>query len=124
MAEWAWSGRGRALAADLWRGVALGAASVLGTARALHACDAVLQAGARRGGGAALAANLFSSLLIGIIGEVCGGGAAAGVCRATCDACRPVLATNLSSSLLIGIVCECAEVRRAVPASAGMLSGS
>ncbi|KAL0838483.1 hypothetical protein ABMA28_016610 [Loxostege sticticalis] len=72
MAEWAWSGRGRALAADLWRGVALGAASVLGTARALHACDAVLQAGARRGGGAALAANLFSSLLIGIIGALNG----------------------------------------------------
>ncbi|XP_028162564.1 uncharacterized protein LOC114354392 [Ostrinia furnacalis] len=72
MAEWAWSGRGRALAADLWRGAALGAASVLGTARALHACDAVLQAGARRGGGAALAANLFSSLLIGIIGALNG----------------------------------------------------
>ncbi|CAG9787007.1 unnamed protein product [Diatraea saccharalis] len=67
LAEWARSGRGRALAADVWRGAALGAASVLGTARALHACDAVLQAGARRGGGAALAANLFSSLLIGII---------------------------------------------------------
>lgn len=66
---WAMSGRGRALAADAWRGLALGAASVLGTARALHACDVVLQAGARRGGGAALAANLFSSLLIGIIGE-------------------------------------------------------
>jgi hypothetical protein len=69
MGEWAWSGQGRALAADVWRGAALGAASVLGTARALHACDAVLQAGARRGGGAALAANLFSSLLIGVIGE-------------------------------------------------------
>ncbi|KAJ0176367.1 hypothetical protein K1T71_007546 [Dendrolimus kikuchii] len=72
MAEWAMSGRGRALAADVWRGLALGAASVLGTARALHACDAVLQAGARRGGGAALAANLFSSLLIGIIGALNG----------------------------------------------------
>ncbi|XP_026738960.1 uncharacterized protein LOC113501863 isoform X3 [Trichoplusia ni] len=69
MAEWAMSGRGRALAADVWRALALGTASVLGTARALHACDAVLQAGARRGGGAALAANLFSSLLIGVIGE-------------------------------------------------------
>ncbi|XP_035440072.1 uncharacterized protein LOC118269195 isoform X4 [Spodoptera frugiperda] len=67
MAEWAMSGRGRALAADVWRALALGTASVLGTARALHACDAVLQAGARRGGGAALAANLFSSLLIGVI---------------------------------------------------------
>ncbi|XP_047504222.1 E3 ubiquitin-protein ligase MARCHF2-like isoform X1 [Pieris napi] len=65
--EWGVSGRGRALAADVWRGAALGAASVLGTARALHACDAALQAGARRGGGAALAANLFSSLLIGVI---------------------------------------------------------
>ncbi|XP_052741336.1 uncharacterized protein LOC112053887 isoform X2 [Bicyclus anynana] len=65
--EWARSGRGRALAADAWRGAALGAASVLGTARALHACDAALQAGARRGGGAALAANLFSSLLIGAL---------------------------------------------------------
>ncbi|RVE52871.1 hypothetical protein evm_002528 [Chilo suppressalis] len=72
VAEWARSGRGRALAADLWRGGALGAASVLGTARALHACDAVLQAGARRGGGAALAANLLSSLLIGIIGALNG----------------------------------------------------
>ncbi|CAK1551399.1 unnamed protein product [Leptosia nina] len=70
--EWARSGRGRALAADAWRGVALGAASVLGTARALHACDAALQAGARRGGGAALAANLFSSLLIGVIGALNG----------------------------------------------------
>ncbi|XP_045773390.1 uncharacterized protein LOC123872850 isoform X2 [Maniola jurtina] len=70
--EWARSGRGRALAADAWRGAALGAASVLGTARALHACDAVLQAGARRGGGVALAANLFSSLLIGIIGALNG----------------------------------------------------
>ncbi|XP_026314068.1 uncharacterized protein LOC113225831 isoform X2 [Hyposmocoma kahamanoa] len=69
---WAMSGRGRALAADAWRGLALGAASVLGTARALHACDVVLQAGARRGGGAALAANLFSSLLIGIIGALNG----------------------------------------------------
>lgn len=69
LCQWAVSGRGRALAADAWRGAALGACSVLGTARALHACDAVLQAGARRGGGAALAANLFSSLLIGIIGE-------------------------------------------------------
>lgn len=69
MAEWAMSGRGRALAADMWRALALGTASVLGTARALHACDAVLQAGARRGGGAALAANLFSSLLIGVIGR-------------------------------------------------------
>lgn len=68
--EWARSGRGAALAADAWRGAALGAASVLGTARALHACDAALQAGARRGGAAALAANLFSSLLIGIIGEM------------------------------------------------------
>ncbi|XP_034831849.1 uncharacterized protein [Maniola hyperantus] len=70
--EWARSGRGRALAADAWRGAALGAASVLGTARALHACDAALQAGARRGGGVALAANLFSSLLIGIIGALNG----------------------------------------------------
>ncbi|XP_050670139.1 uncharacterized protein LOC126968947 isoform X2 [Leptidea sinapis] len=70
--EWARSGRGRALAADAWRGLALGAASVLGTARALHACDAALQAGARRGGAAALAANLFSSLLIGIIGALNG----------------------------------------------------
>ena len=69
MLEWAMSGRGRALAADMWRALALGTASVLGTARALHACDAVLQAGARRGGGAALVANLFSSLLIGVIGE-------------------------------------------------------
>ncbi|XP_035440070.1 E3 ubiquitin-protein ligase MARCHF1 isoform X2 [Spodoptera frugiperda] len=72
MAEWAMSGRGRALAADVWRALALGTASVLGTARALHACDAVLQAGARRGGGAALAANLFSSLLIGVIGALNG----------------------------------------------------
>ncbi|XP_047533263.1 uncharacterized protein LOC125068230 [Vanessa atalanta] len=72
LVEWARSGRGRALAADAWRGAALGAASVLGTARALHACDAALQAGARRGGGAALAANLFSSLLIGIIGALNG----------------------------------------------------
>ncbi|XP_072949701.1 uncharacterized protein [Epargyreus clarus] len=70
--EWARSGRGRALAADAWRGAALGAASVLGTARALHACDAALQAGARRGGAAALAANLFSSLLIGVIGALNG----------------------------------------------------
>ncbi|XP_061383882.1 uncharacterized protein LOC116770001 isoform X1 [Danaus plexippus] len=70
--EWARSGRGAALAADAWRGAALGAASVLGTARALHACDAALQAGARRGGAAALAANLFSSLLIGIIGALNG----------------------------------------------------
>ncbi|XP_045498118.1 E3 ubiquitin-protein ligase MARCHF3-like isoform X1 [Colias croceus] len=70
--EWARSGRGRALAADAWRGAALGAASVLGTARALHACDAALQVGARRGGGAALAANLFSSLLIGVIGALNG----------------------------------------------------
>ncbi|XP_021196688.1 uncharacterized protein LOC110380880 isoform X3 [Helicoverpa armigera] len=72
LAEWAMSGRGRALAADVWRALALGTASVLGTARALHACDAVLQAGARRGGGAALAANLFSSLLIGVIGALNG----------------------------------------------------
>ncbi|XP_059050168.1 probable E3 ubiquitin-protein ligase MARCHF10 [Achroia grisella] len=72
VAEWAVSGRGAALAADVWRGAALGAASVLGTARALHACDAVLQAGARRGGSAALAANLFSSLLIGVIGALNG----------------------------------------------------
>ncbi|KAJ8731074.1 hypothetical protein PYW07_004238 [Mythimna separata] len=72
MAEWALSGRGRALLADVWRALALGTASVLGTARALHACDAVLQAGARRGGGAALAANLFSSLLIGVIGALNG----------------------------------------------------
>ncbi|CAH2095804.1 unnamed protein product [Euphydryas editha] len=72
LAEWARSTRGRALAADAWRGCALGAASVLGTARALHACDAALQEGARRGGGAALAANLFSSLLIGIIGALNG----------------------------------------------------
>ncbi|CAB3227372.1 unnamed protein product [Arctia plantaginis] len=72
MCEWAMSGRGRALAADVWRALALGTASVLGTARALHACDAVLQAGARRGGGAALAANLFSSLLIGVIGALNG----------------------------------------------------
>ncbi|XP_075977955.1 uncharacterized protein LOC142977755 isoform X2 [Anticarsia gemmatalis] len=72
MCEWAVSGRGRALAADAWRALALGTASVLGTARALHACDAVLQAGARRGGGAALAANLFSSLLIGVIGALNG----------------------------------------------------
>ncbi|CAG9561573.1 unnamed protein product [Danaus chrysippus] len=70
--EWARSGRGAALAADAWRGAALGAASVLGTARALHACDAALQAGARRGGASALAANLFSSLLIGIIGALNG----------------------------------------------------
>ncbi|XP_021201978.1 uncharacterized protein LOC101741100 [Bombyx mori] len=72
MAEWAVSGQGRALAADAWRGLVLGAASVLGTARALHACDAVLQAGATRGGGAALAANLFSSILIGVIGALNG----------------------------------------------------
>ncbi|KAG6456473.1 E3 ubiquitin-protein ligase MARCHF2 isoform X2 [Manduca sexta] len=72
MAQWAWSVHGRALAADAWRGAALCGASVLGTARALHACDLVLQAGARRGGGAALAANLFSSLLIGIIGALNG----------------------------------------------------
>ncbi|XP_063536757.1 E3 ubiquitin-protein ligase MARCHF1-like isoform X1 [Cydia strobilella] len=70
--EWARSGRGRALAADAWRGIALGAASVLGTARALHAADRALQAGARAGGPAALAANLFSSLLIGIIGALNG----------------------------------------------------
>ncbi|XP_052753362.1 E3 ubiquitin-protein ligase MARCHF2-like [Galleria mellonella] len=72
VAEWAVSGRGRALAADAARGAALGAASVLGTARALHACEFVLQAGARRGGSAALAANIFSSLLIGIIGALNG----------------------------------------------------
>nr|XP_026483224.1 uncharacterized protein LOC113391471 [Vanessa tameamea] len=36
LVEWARSGRGRALAADAWRGAALGAASVLGTARALR----------------------------------------------------------------------------------------
>ncbi|KAI5637282.1 RING-variant domain-containing protein [Phthorimaea operculella] len=72
LCAWALSGRGRALAADAWRGAALGACSVLGTARALHACDVVLQAGARRGGGAALAANLFSSLLIGVIGALNG----------------------------------------------------
>ncbi|XP_063363877.1 E3 ubiquitin-protein ligase MARCHF2 isoform X3 [Cydia amplana] len=70
--EWFGSGRGRALGADLWRGAALGAASVLGTARALHAADRALQAGARAGGPAALAANLFSSLLIGIIGALNG----------------------------------------------------
>ncbi|XP_053609818.1 uncharacterized protein LOC128674869 [Plodia interpunctella] len=72
LCEWARSGRGRALAADAWRGVALGAASVLGTARALHACDRVLQLAARRGGAPVLAANLFSSLLIGIIGALNG----------------------------------------------------
>ncbi|KAJ2938021.1 hypothetical protein O0L34_g14472 [Tuta absoluta] len=72
LCAWALSGRGRALVADAWRGAALGACSVLGTARALHACDVVLQAGARRGGGAALAANLFSSLLIGVIGALNG----------------------------------------------------
>ncbi|XP_060803518.1 E3 ubiquitin-protein ligase MARCHF1-like [Amyelois transitella] len=72
LAEWARSGRGRALAADAWRGAALGAASVLGTARALHACDRALQLAAQRGGAAVLAANLFSSLLIGIIGALNG----------------------------------------------------
>ncbi|GBP83455.1 E3 ubiquitin-protein ligase MARCH3 [Eumeta japonica] len=65
--EWAVSGRGRALVADVLRGAALAAASTLGTARALHLCDRALYAASRRGGGAALAANVFSSLLIGII---------------------------------------------------------
>ncbi|XP_037971128.1 uncharacterized protein LOC105393319 isoform X3 [Plutella xylostella] len=69
LVEWARSGRGRALAADAWRGAALGAGSLLGTARALAAADRLLQAGARAGGGSALAANLVSSLLIGVIGE-------------------------------------------------------
>lgn len=60
------------MAADAWRGAALGAASVLGTARALQACDRVLQAGARRGGPAALVANLASSLVIGVVGALNG----------------------------------------------------
>ncbi|KAM3957776.1 uncharacterized protein ACR2FA_008212 [Aphomia sociella] len=72
VAQWVVRGGGRALAADLCRGAALCACSVLGSARALHACDAALQAGARRGGAAALAANLFSSLLIGVIGALNG----------------------------------------------------
>ncbi|CAG9136846.1 unnamed protein product [Plutella xylostella] len=72
LVEWARSGRGRALAADAWRGAALGAGSLLGTARALAAADRLLQAGARAGGGSALAANLVSSLLIGVIGALNG----------------------------------------------------
>ncbi|KAL4706075.1 hypothetical protein ACJJTC_001673 [Scirpophaga incertulas] len=67
-AGWAASGRGRALWADAARGAALGAAGVAATARALAAADRVLQAGARRGGSAALAANLLSSVIIGVIG--------------------------------------------------------
>ncbi|XP_041979193.1 uncharacterized protein LOC121733106 isoform X2 [Aricia agestis] len=70
--EWGVSGRGRALAADVARGALLGAASVLGTARMLRAADALLHAAAAKGSAAALAANVFSSVLIGIIGALNG----------------------------------------------------
>lgn len=70
--EWARSGHGGALVADVCRGVALGAASVVVTSRALSACDRVLQAGAKVGGGASIAANVMSSLVIGIIGALNG----------------------------------------------------
>ncbi|XP_068633571.1 uncharacterized protein [Battus philenor] len=69
---WARAGGARALAADASRGAALAAGALLGTARALRACDAALQAGARRGGLVALAANVFSSLLIGLVGALNG----------------------------------------------------
>ncbi|XP_013170087.1 PREDICTED: uncharacterized protein LOC106119591 [Papilio xuthus] len=68
---WARGGGARALLADASRGAALAAGALLGTARALRACDAALQAGARRGGLPALAANVFSSLLIGLVVTMC-----------------------------------------------------
>ncbi|CAG5045561.1 unnamed protein product [Parnassius apollo] len=69
---WARAGAARALLADMSRGAALGCVALLGTSRALRMCDLALQAGAARGGLAALAANVFSSLLIGLIGALNG----------------------------------------------------